>query len=267
MQRETRFVDTHMHLQSARFDPDRAAVLERATAAGVTCMIEIGYDLPSSQAALALATRYASIYAVVGIQPNYVHQAPADWLAEVRALAQHPRVVAIGEIGLDYYWNHAPHAEQEAFFLAQLALAQELQLPVVIHSRDAHEDTLRILRAAAHDRNVYAGQAGVPGVLHSFSGNWDYACACLDLGFLLSFSGSVTFAKAHDVHDVARRMPLDRILTETDSPYLSPHPHRGQRNEPARVRLVAERLASLRDMPLPELAAAIWANAHTVFGI
>lgn len=267
MQRETGFIDTHMHLHAVHFDPDRAAVLERATAAGVACMIEIGYDLPSSQAALTLATRHAPIYAVVGIQPNYVHQAPADWLAEVRALAQHPKVVAIGEIGLDYYWNHAPHAQQEAFFLAQLALARELQLPVVIHSRDAQEDTLRVLRAAAHGLNERAGQAGLPGVLHSFSGNWDYARACLDLGFLLSFSGPVTFARAHDLHDVARRMPLERMLTETDSPYLSPHPHRGQRNEPARVRLVAERLACLRDMPLPDLAAAVWANAYTVFGI
>ncbi len=267
MHRETRFIDTHMHLHTAHFDLDRIAVLERATAAGVACMIEIGYDLPSSQAALALATRYAPIYAVVGIQPNYVHQAPPDWLTQVRALAQHPKVVAIGEIGLDYYWNHASHAQQEAFFLAQLALARDLQLPVVIHSRDAQEDTLRVLRAATYGRNERAKQAGVPGVLHSFSGNWDHARACLDLGFLLSFSGPVTFARAHDLHDVARRTPLECILTETDSPYLSPHPYRGQRNEPARVQLIAERLASLRDMPLPDLAAAVWANAHAVFGI
>lgn len=267
MQREIRLIDTHMHLHAARFDTDRSLVLERATVAGVACMIEVGYDLPSSRAALELATRHAPIYAVVGIQPNYVHQAPPDWLTEVRALAQHPKVVAIGEIGLDYYWNHAPHAQQEAFFLAQLALAHELQLPVVIHSRDAQEDTLRVLRAAAHSLHQRGGQTGMHGVLHSFSGNWEYARACLDLGFLLSFSGPITFASAHDLHDVARRMPLDRMLTETDSPYLSPHPYRGQRNEPARVRLVAERLAFLRDMPLPELAAAVWANAHAVFRI
>lgn len=255
MQPEVCFIDTHAHLHHAAFNDDRTAVLERAAAAGVARIIEIGYDLPSSHAALALAEQHTHIYAVVGIQPNYAHEAPPDWLAQVRTLAAHPKAVAIGEIGLDYYWDHAPHAQQEECFRAQLTLARELDLPVVIHSRDAEADTVRILQDAAQDQ---------PGIMHSFSGGWDYAAACLDVGFMLSFSGPVTFRKAHALHEVARRAPLDRILTETDSPYLSPHPMRGKRNEPARVRLVAERIAELRELPLETVTQAVWANAGQI---
>lgn len=253
-----RLVDTHVHLHTAPFDADRAAVLERATVAGVERIIEIGYDVPSSRAALDLAEQYSQIYAVVGIQPNHVHAAPPGWLDQISSMAAHPKVVAIGEIGLDYHWNYAPHDMQERFFRAQLALARALGMPVVIHSRDAQADTVRVLQADAQ---------GQPGIMHSFSGDWNYAVACLKVGFMLSFSGPVTFPKAHDLHEVARRVPLDRILTETDSPYLSPHPLRGKRNEPARVRLVAERLATLRDLPVEALAEAVWQNTAWVFGI
>lgn len=251
-----RLIDTHLHLHHTQFDTDRADVVERATAVGVACMVEIGYDLASSRAALQLAEQYPQIYAVVGIQPNYAAGVDEVSLAEVRRLAAHPRVVAIGEIGLDYYHDQAPHDVQERLFRDQLALARELDLPVVIHSRDAQVDTVRILRDVAQ---------GQPGIMHSFSGDWDYAEACLEVGFMLSFSGPVTFPKATALHEVAARAPLDRILTETDSPYLSPHPLRGRRNEPARVRLVAERLAMLRGMDLEELAAAVWKNVITVF--
>ena len=249
-------IDTHMHLQLAQFDSDRAAALERAAQAGVARMIEIGYDLDSSQAALDLAAHHASIFAAVGIQPHYAAIADQAWLDELRQLAAHPKVVAIGEIGLDYYHDRAPHDQQEHLFRAQLALARELALPVIIHCRDAQADMVRILRDAAR------GQAGI---MHSFSGDWAYAEACLELGFLISFSGPVTFPKAADLHEVARRAPLDRVLTETDSPYLSPHPLRGRRNEPAHVRLVAAQLAALRGMALDELAAAVWQNAGEVF--
>src|SRR5688572_12393134 len=214
---DTDFIDTHMHLHLAQFDKDRAEVLARAATAGVARMIEIGYDLVSSQAAVALAEQHPQILAVVGIQPHYATQADASWLAEVRRLAAHPKAVAIGEIGLDYFHDRASHDAQERLFREQLALARELGKPVVIHSRDAQSDTVRILRAAAH---------GQPGIMHSFSGDWAYAEACLEIGFLLSFSGPVSFAKATELHEVARRTPLDRILTETDSPYLSPHPLR-----------------------------------------
>lgn len=256
MRSTIRLIDTHAHLHTPPFDNDRAAVLERAAAAGVERIVEIGYDLASSRAALALAEQHPQVYAVVGIQPNHAHEAPPDWLAAVRSLAAHPKAVAIGEIGLDYYWNYAPHDVQAHFFRLQLALARELELPVVIHSRDAQDDTVRILREEA---------SGQPGIMHSFSGDWNYAAACLEAGYMLSFSGPVTFPKAHALHDVARRAPLDSILIETDSPYLSPHPLRGKRNEPARVRLVAERIAALRAMPLEELAPHLWANAERIF--
>jgi TatD DNase family protein len=251
-----RLIDTHLHLNSAQFDEDRAAVLERAASEGVARLVEVGYNLPSSRAALALADQHPQIFAVVGVQPNYAHDLPAGWLDEVRELAAHPKAVAIGEIGLDYHWNYAPHDVQELIFRAQLALAHELALPVVIHSREAQEDMLRVLRDAA---------SGVQGIMHSFSGTWGYAQAYLELGFLLSLSGPLTFPKATELHDVARRAPLERLLTETDSPYLSPHPQRGRRNEPARVRLVVERLAALREQPLESLAPALWANAETIF--
>jgi TatD DNase family protein len=234
-----RLIDTHMHLHSPQFDADRAEVFERAIAAGVARMVEIGYDLETSRAAIALAETDPRIYAVVGSQPHYAAIADAAWLAEIRRLAAHPRVVAIGEIGLDYYHDRAPHDRQELLFRQQLGLARELSLPVVIHSRDARADTVRILQDAAR------GQAGI---MHSFSGDWEYARACLDVGFHLSFSGPVTFAKAAELHDVARRAPLDRILSETDCPYLAPHPLRGKRNQ-----------------PIGELAGAIWQNACAVF--
>ena len=251
-----KLIDTHMHLHSAQFDGDRQATFERAVAAGVARMIEIGYDIESSHAAVQLAETDPRVFAVVGIQPHHAAIADDTWLAEIRTLAGHPRVVAIGEIGLDYFHNRAPHDLQERLFREQLALARELHLPVVIHSRDAHNDTVRILRAAAR---------GQPGIMHSFSGDWAYAQACLEVGFHLSFSGPVTFAKATELHDVARRVPPERMLSETDCPYLAPHPLRGKRNEPANVRLVVEALARLREQPLEELAATIWQNACDLF--
>jgi TatD DNase family protein len=253
-----RLIDTHLHLHLAQFDADREAAIERASGAQVMRLVEVGYDLESSRAAVALAEAHPAIYAVVGIQPHYAAIADDAWLAEVERLAAHPKVVAIGEIGLDYYHDRAPHDLQERLFRSQLALARELNMPVVIHSRDAQADTTRILRDAAR---------GQPGIMHSFSGDWDYAAACLEVGFHLSFSGPLTFAKAAELHDVARRAPLDRLLTETDSPYLAPHPLRGKRNEPANVRLVAERLAALRELELAALAAALWRNASDIFGL
>lgn len=258
MTEHVRLIDTHTHVHCEHFDSDRATVLENAREAGVERIIEVGYDLPSSRAAIDLAETYPEIYAVVGLQPNHAHEASDDWLDQVRLLADHPKVVGIGEIGLDYYRDYAPRDLQASVFIAQLALAREKGLPVVIHSREAQEDTLAILR----DHAQLHGQAGI---MHSFSGDWKHAQACLDVGFMLSFSGPVTFSKAHDLHTVARRAPLNRILIETDCPYLTPHPFRGKRNEPARVRLVAERIAELRGLALNKLASAIWENAERVF--
>ncbi|MCG8353093.1 MAG: TatD family hydrolase [Chloroflexales bacterium] len=260
MANEFRLIDTHTHLHAAHFDEDRAIVLERAAVAGVARIVEIGYDLASSQAALALADDYPQIFAVVGIQPNHAVDLPPDWVDQVHSLAHHPKVVAIGEIGFDYHWNVASPQYQEQVFREQLCLARELELPVVIHSRDAQADTIRVLRDA-----VTRGEALPRGIMHSFSGDWAYAESCLEIGFLLSFSGPVTFPKASSLHDAACRAPLDRILTETDCPYLSPHPLRGKRNEPRNVRLITERLAELRNLSLESVASIIWNNASNIF--
>lgn len=253
---DAQLIDTHAHLHLAQFDNDRSEVLAGANAAGVERIVEVGYDLTSSRAAVALAEQHANVFAVVGIQPNYPDDGHDAGLAEIAHLAAHPKVVAIGEIGLDYYWEKASHDDQERLFRLQLNLAHKLELPVVIHSREAHADTVRILRDAAH---------GQPGIMHSFSGDWAYAEACLEIGFMLSFSGPITFPKASALHEVVRRTPLERVLTETDSPYLAPHPHRGKRNEPAYVRLVAERIAALREQPVEAIAEAVWENANMVF--
>jgi TatD DNase family protein len=255
-------IDTHAHVHLDRFDTDRPAVLQRARAAGVTRLINIGYDLPSSQASVALAESYSDlesypqIWATVGIQPHYALTTTSDDLATIQALLAHPRVVALGEIGLDYHHNRAPQADQETLFRRQIAIARAAALPIVIHARDAQADIVRVLADAAR---------GLPIVMHAFSGDWDYAAACLELGAYLSFAGPVTFRNAAELHEVARRAPLERMLIETDCPYLAPHPHRGQRNEPAYVRLVAERIAELRGVPVEEIVATTWANAHTVF--
>ena len=251
-------IDTHAHLHVPAFDEDRDAVLERAEAAGVRRLINVGYDLPSSAASVALAARYAYIYATSGIQPHYaLDTGPTEFL-ELRALLAAPKVVALGEIGLDYHHDRAPRSAQRELFEAQMALAAELRLPVVIHSRDAHADTVDVLRAAAHP---------LPVVMHSFSGDWAYADACLSFGAYLSFSGPLTFPRSAGLHEVATRAPLDRLLVETDCPYLSPHPFRGKRNEPERVRLVAQRVADLRGLPLDEVSNVIWRNACAVFGL
>jgi TatD DNase family protein len=253
-----RLIDTHAHVHAAAFDADRAEVLERAYTAGVRRLINVGYDLASSAASIELARLHRPIYATAGIQPHYASATGPGEVDELRALLAAPKIVALGEIGLDYHHDRAPRSEQRSLFETQLALAAELKLPVVIHSREAHADTVDVLRAV---------RPTLPIVMHSFSGDWNYAKACLELGAFLSFSGPITFPKAVDLHDIAVRAPSDRILVETDCPYLSPHPLRGRRNEPARVRLVAERLAALRGCTLAEIAATVWHNACGVFAL
>ena len=221
-------------------------------------MLAIGYDLPTSRAALQLATEHPDIWATVGIQPHYAEETGPAALAALREMLAHPSVVALGEIGLDYHHDRAPHSSQAALFRSQLAIARELDKTVVIHTREAQVDTLAILADAAQGLRI---------VMHSFSGDWAFAEAALALGAWLSFSGPVTYPKATALHDAARRVPLDRILIETDCPYLAPQAHRGRRNEPAYVRDVAQRLAELRETTLAEIAHATWANAGAVFGL
>lgn len=231
-------IDTHAHLDDARYDADREAVIARAREAGVGAFITIGCDLATSRAAVELASRYPFVYAAVGVHPHEVKQIEDGWYDELRRLAGHEKVVAYGEIGLDYHYNHSPPRLQRERFREQLGLARELELPVVIHTREAQEDTVAILKEER------AGETG--GVFHCFSGDAWLAQEALALGFYLSFSGVLTFRNAAPLQAVARTVPLDRLLVETDCPYLTPVPHRGRRNEPAFVKLVAEQLAGLR---------------------
>lgn len=256
-------IDTHTHLHDAKFDADREAVIQRMREAGVVAAVTIGTDLAASRAAVELAAWYPDIWATVGVDPHEAAGFTADTLAALRELAESPHVVAIGEIGLDYYWDKAPRPVQAQVFEEQLALARELELPVVIHNRDAHADTLAILRNWAAD-HPWRGQRPL-GVLHCFSGDGAMALEAVELGFFISLAGPVTFKNAKRPVAVAREVPLEALVIETDAPYLSPHPFRGQRNEPARVRLIAERIAEIRGIPFTDVAQATTTNACRLF--
>jgi TatD DNase family protein len=248
-------IDSHLHLNDRQFAADRAAVLDAAAAAGVIAVIEIGYDLPSSRAAVAAAEADPRIAAVVGVQPNHLQELPDDWLTQVQALAARPRVVAVGEIGLDYHWMAASVEQQATAFVRQLELAAELGLPAVIHTRDAMADTIALLARVPQARSI----------IHSFSGDRAAAAACVALGCYLSFSGPLTYPKSRELQEAARSVPIERLLVETDSPYLSPQARRGRRNEPANVAYVAAFLAELRGMSPAELAPVLIANTLRAF--
>lgn len=251
--------DTHAHLHFPEFDEDREAMLDRARAAGVRRMLTIGTEPESSRAAVALAAREAGVWAAVGIHPHDAGEGDATALAEIERLAGEPRVVAIGEIGLDYFRDLSPREDQERVFRALLGLARRLGKPVVIHCRDAHEDVLRILG----EERVFE----VGGIMHCFSGDVAIARRCLDLGLMISLAGPVTYPKPRALPDVARFVPGDRLVIETDCPFLPPQGHRGQRNEPALVAITAARVAELRSESLDVLAARLTANACALFGI
>lgn len=252
-------IDTHAHLTDGRFQGDLPQVLTRAEEAGISAIINVGFDLASSQAAMALAKLYPRMYTAVGIHPHDAQKATCGALQTIRSLAGQGSAVAIGEIGLDYHYNHSSASAQIEAFRQQLRLARELALPVIVHDRDAHEEVLAILRQEA---------AGVvTGVMHCFSGNADYALRCVDLGFYISLAGPVTFKNAGDLPAVAKVVPTERLVLETDAPYLAPVPYRGQRNEPAYVRAVAQKIAEIREMPLTELANATTANAIKLFDL
>ncbi|MGD2206190.1 MAG: TatD family hydrolase [Anaerolineae bacterium] len=257
-------IDSHAHLDFPQFDADRQAVIERAQTAGLVAIVNVGTNLVSSRRAVALAEEYDWIHAAVGMHPHDAKKLDGAALAELRELAQHPNVVAVGEIGLDFYRDLSPRDQQRRAFQAQLAWAAKLGKPVVIHDRDAHGEIMDILTdwaAGLHNPSL----AGRLGVLHTFSGDLDMAEHAIELGFYVSISGPVTYHSARKLHDIVRALPLDRLLVETDCPYLTPNPHRGERNEPGYVRFVAERIAALRDMPLAKLAEATSANAQRLF--
>ncbi|MGZ8422783.1 MAG: TatD family hydrolase [Nitrospira sp.] len=231
-------IDTHTHLDDARYESDREAMIARAREAGVETMITIGCDLATSRSAVALADHYPFVYASIGVHPHEVKHIEAHWYDELRQLARHKSVVAYGEIGLDYHYNHSSPEEQRNRFREQIQLARELRLPVIIHTREAQDDTVRILKEER--------AAEIGGVFHCFSGDAWLAKDALDLGFYLSFSGILTFQNATMLREIAKTVPADRLLIETDCPYLTPIPHRGKRNEPAYVRHVAELLARIK---------------------
>ncbi len=251
-------IDTHAHLDQEEFDADRADVIARAVAAGVEKIVAIGVTADSSAAVVRLAADYPQIYAAVGIQPNYCGQAkPGDW-ERIVELVDSPKVVAIGETGLDRHWDYSPFDVQQDYFDRHLRLAQKSDLPFVVHTRESDADVLAMLRKARK-------RGPLVGVMHSFTGTAATADECVQLGLYISFAGMVTFKKSGDLREVATTVPDDRILVETDSPYLSPDPLRGKRNEPANLIHTARMLAEVRKTSFDEFARQTTSNARTLF--
>ena len=240
-------IDSHCHLEDL-------AVLERARQAGVEKLINIGCDILSSKQARDFGVSQAGVYFSAGIHPHEASKVGADYISELRGLAQDPKCVGIGECGLDYYYDHSDRDSQKRVFVEQLALARELNKPLIIHVRDAYEDCLSLLIA------------GHPTVIHCFSGNRQHAKAFLDLGCYLSISGIVTFKNAEELRLVVQETPLDKLLIETDAPYLAPIPHRGKPNEPAYVRLVAEKIAEIKAISVEQVIEQTGQNALELFG-
>ena len=254
-------IDSHCHLDFSAFDDDRSEVIARAEAAGVAAFINPGLNLENSRQVAALAETIPGLYAAIGFHPNDAADFTGDALAQLRTLADQAKVVAVGEIGLDYYWDKVPRPVQQQVFEQQLTLAKELGKPVIIHQRESGQDTMAMLRQ-------WATGANHPGlVLHSFSGDRAMAEEAIDLGFYIGISGPVTFKNARDLPGIVAALPADRLLVETDAPFLSPQPYRGKRNEPARVALVAERVAALQQRSPADMSRQLTQNTAALFGL
>jgi len=251
-------VDSHAHLEMDEFDGDREAVIRRAQESGVDCIVTVGLNLEDSRKAVALAERYSSIYASVGVHPHDVKSIDETTYDLLRELSKSDKVIAYGEIGLDFFRNLSPRDLQIRRFGEQLELAAELDLPVIIHDRDAHRETVEMLKGRGEGRG---------GVIHCFSGDYDMAAKCLDMGFYISIPGTVTYKKSDTLRDIVRKLPIDRLLVETDSPFLSPEPNRGKRNEPAYVAHTARRIAQIKGIPFEEVERITSRNARDVFGM
>ncbi len=252
------WIDTHCHLDEDAFNQDCADVVQRAIDSGIVAMIAIGITLDSCRRVIELADRYPQVYATVGLHPNYVSAAGAgDW-DEIVELSKSPKVVGLGETGLDKYWDHSPLELQAEYFDRHIELSSQLGLPFVVHSRNSDAEVVEQLRRQA-------ARSPLNGVIHAFCGTAETATACLELGMHLSFGGMVTFKKNEAQRKVAATVPPDRLLIETDAPYLAPTPFRGKRNEPTHVRLTASCLAEIRGVTKEEIAAVTTANARRLF--
>ena len=241
-------IDSHCHLDLAKFDEDRAAVIQRAQDNNVRQIVNPGIDLQHSQQAIDLSERYDSVYAAVGIHPNSSDTFDGDTIDRLHAMSQQTRVVAIGEIGLDYYWDKVEPAQQKIAFEGQLDLAAQLGLPVIIHSRESNDDVAAILRswvAGSAFQNSPLAQNAYAGVLHAYSGDLPLAQEAYEWNFVLSLGGPVTFKNARALHELVPHLRLDRLMLETDAPFLTPHPHRGKRNEPAYIPMICQQIANL----------------------
>src|SRR5258705_1409056 len=262
------FVDSHAHLEMEQFAPDREQMLARARETGVETIVAIGSGTGhgSLDCGIALATKYEFIYATIGIHPHEAKLATDADFEELAQLAKRPKVIAWGEIGLDYFYDHSPRDVQKQVFLKQLEMARTAKLPIVIHCRpsdgseNAWQDCLELLRE--HWAKIRLG-----GVLHCFTGTWEHAKSALDMGFMISFAGNITFPKAQQIRDVAKEVPSDRVLIETDSPFLAPIPNRGKRNEPAFVKEVARQLGGLRGLSTEEAGLQTATNFYRFFSL
>lgn len=250
--------DSHTHLNAEQFNDDIPETIERAKELGVTKMAVVGFDTPTIEKSLQLSHDYSNIYSIIGWHPTEAGSYTKDVEKKLQEQLTMPKVVALGEIGLDYYWMEDPKEVQAEVFRRQIAIAKEMNLPISIHTREALADTYQILKEDIRD---------IGGIMHSFSGDFEWAKRFLDLGMHISFSGVVTFKKAQDVQEAATHVPLDRLLVETDAPYLAPVPYRGKRNEPGYTRYTVEKIAELRNLPVEEVALQTWKNAHRLFRI
>ncbi len=251
------FFDTHTHLDDAKFNEDRDEVIKNIKDSGVSLAVNIGADMKSSLESIKLSEKYDFLYAAVGVHPCDTDKMTDDDLKTLENYARHEKVVAIGEIGLDYYWDDVDRETQKEWFKKQLLLAKKLDMPYIIHDRDAHADTIEIIKEVGYGK----------GVMHCFSGSVEMAEIMVKLGLYISIAGQVTFKNAQKVKDVAMAVPLDRLLIETDSPYLTPEPFRGQRNNSANVRYTCEKIAELRGMKVEELAKITLSNGKKFYGI
>ncbi|MSP38014.1 MAG: TatD family deoxyribonuclease [Deltaproteobacteria bacterium] len=254
-------IDSHAHIQGKEYAGEAEAVIARARDAGVETIIAVGGagDMSSNTEAISLAANFANVFATVGMHPHDAKDVGADELETLKSLAGNAKVVAIGETGLDYYYSHSPHDVQRRVFGHFIQMARQTQLPIVVHERDAAQDAVELLRQE--------GGGELRGVIHCFTGNYEAACAYLDLGFYLSFTGIVTFKNAQPLREVVRKVPLERMFVETDSPYLTPVPHRGKRNEPAYVRFVAETIANVKGVTVDEVERVTTHNVRELFDL